>query len=993
VLTTTTVNVDGAGSRLEIADTIGIGSANASANAFLNITNGGAVVSAGGGIGTAFASTATKSVLISGPGSSWTVGGTLDLRNAASVSVLNGGAVSATTSRIGNGLGGTGSLLISGAGSTYSVTGDQQIGVNTGTGIVTLADGGHMTVGGVLTLASAATSTGILNIGGAEGQAATGAGTLDAATLVFGPGTGRVNFNHTDAAYEFSTAMSGGGAVNQTGPGTTILTGNNTYSGLTTIATGTLQIGNGGTTGTLGTGNVVNNGMLAFNRSDDVTYGGAISGTGALTKLGNGTLTLTGNNTYGGPTTIAAGTLQVGNGGTTGTLGGGDVVNNGMLAFNRSDDVTYGGDISGTGALTKLGNNTLTLTGDNSYTGDTTIASGRLELGNGGTSGSVLGDIIDNGVLAFNRSDTLGMPGVISGSGAVEQLGTGTTILIGDNTYTGGTTISAGTLQLGNGGASGSIEGDVTNNGTLAFNRSDTMTFSGIISGTGAIRQIGSGLTRLTGDSSGFTGTTSVEAGTLAVNGSLCGPLNVLAGGTLQGIGTVCDTTNAGIVAPGNSIGTLTVNGDYVGTGGLLEVEAVLGGDTSPTDLLHVTGNTSGTTDVQVINLGGAGAQTNEGIRIVQVDGASDGTFTLLGDYEFEGDQAVVGGAYAYRLYEGSTSAPGDGDWYLRSDLVDGDPDSGPLLQPGVPLYEAYAEVLQSFNKLGTMRQRIGNRQGVIESEDDPVLSGRFYADQSRYSPATSATGVSYDVTSTGLYLGSAGAIADGLVAGLNVRLGGTSTGVDSALGSGSIATTGLSAAGTLTWFAESGFYLDAQAQVSLFGSRLSSSTANRTLVSGNGGSGYGASLEIGQQIALGPNWSLTPQAQLAYSEVRFASFLDTFGAAVSLDNSQSLIGRLGLALDYGIEGSDETGQATSTRIYGTADLYYDFGGGSTATVSGLQLTNSNDPLWAGLGIGGSHSWGDGKYTIHGEALVKTGLANPGANAALGGTIGIRVAW
>lgn len=231
------------------------------------------------------------------------------------------------------------------------------------------------------------------------------------------------------------------------------------------------------------------------------------------------------------------------------------------------------------------------------------------------------------------------------------------------------------------------------------------------------------------------------------------------------------------------------------------------------------------------------------------------------------------------------------------------------------------------------------------------------------------------------------------LVAGLNVRFGGTSAGVDSAVGSGSIAATGLSAGGTLTWFADSGFYLDAQAQVSLFGSRLSSSTANRTLVFGNGGSGYGASLEVGQQIALGPNWSLTPQAQLAYSEVRFDSFTDTFGAAVSLDHSRSLIGRLGLAVDYDIKGRDEAGRGTSTRFYGTADLYYDFGGGNTATVSGLHLANSNDPLWGGIGIGGSHSWGDGKYTIHGEALVKTGLANPGANAALGGTVGIRVAW
>lgn len=85
--------------------------------------------------------------------------------------------------------------------------------------------------------------------------------------------------------------------------------------------------------------------------------------------------------------------------------------------------------------------------------------------------------------------------------------------------------------------------------------------------------------------------------------------------------------------------------------------ESVLGGDASLTDSIVVSGNTSGSTNVQVINLGGTGAQTVEGIRIVQVDGTSAGSFSLLGDYVFHGDQAVVGGAYAYRLYQGGSPA------------------------------------------------------------------------------------------------------------------------------------------------------------------------------------------------------------------------------------------------------------------------------------------------------------------------------------------------
>src|SRR5690606_15216526 len=128
------------------------------------------------------------------------------------------------------------------------------------------------------------------------------------------------------------------------------------------------------------------------------------------------------------------------------------------------------------------------------------------------------------------------------------------------------------------------------------------------------------------------------------------------------------------------------------------------GGDGSPSDLLIITGNSilgTGATQVGVINLGGAGAPTVEGIKIVDVRGASDpGAFSLVGDYVFEGDQAVVGGAYGYRLYQNGVSTPADGDWYLRSALVPVIPPvtpptpAAPLYQPGVPLYESYANVL-----------------------------------------------------------------------------------------------------------------------------------------------------------------------------------------------------------------------------------------------------------------------------------------------------------
>src|SRR4029079_2814499 len=110
---------------------------------------------------------------------------------------------------------------------------------------------------------------------------------------------------------------------------------------------------------------------------------------------------------------------------------------------------------------------------NNTYTGGTTINSGTLQLGNGGTTGSIIGDVTDNGTLAFNRSDSVIFNGAISGTGSVVNQGSGTLILTGTNTYTGGTTINNGTLQVGNGGTTGSIAGNVVDNGTLAFNRSD----------------------------------------------------------------------------------------------------------------------------------------------------------------------------------------------------------------------------------------------------------------------------------------------------------------------------------------------------------------------------------------------------------------------------------------------------------------------------------------------------------------------------------------
>src|SRR5260370_23470679 len=196
-------------------------------------------------------------------------------------------------------------------------------------------------------------------------------------------------------------------------------------------------------------------------------------------------------------------------------------------------------DGNGAADVTKTDRGTLILTGTNTYTGGTTISIGTLQLGNSGTTGSIVGNVIDNGVFAVKRSDTYTFAGVISGSGSFEQRGPGTTILIGKSTYAGGTTITAGTLQLGNGGTTGSITGNVIDNGILAFNRSDVVTFGGVISGTGSLQQNGTGTTVLDMDNT-YTGTTTGNSGSLIVDGSIASaPTLVTAGGFVGGTGLI----------------------------------------------------------------------------------------------------------------------------------------------------------------------------------------------------------------------------------------------------------------------------------------------------------------------------------------------------------------------------------------------------------------------------------------------------------------------
>ncbi|EHO5101070.1 autotransporter-associated beta strand repeat-containing protein [Salmonella enterica] len=287
-----------------------------------------------------------------------------------------------------------------------------------------------------------------------------------------------------------------GQSLTKTGAGTLILNAENTYTGGTTISDGTLVANN---VEALGTGNVTDNATLELNTGGD--FDNAISGSGQVVKSGDETLTLSGANSYTGGTTISGGTLVATN---VEALGSGDVTDNATLELNTGG--TFDNVISGSGQVVKSGDDALTLSGNNSYTGGTLISDGTLVASNVEALGS--GDVTNDAVLELNTGGDF--DNNIGGTGSVVKSGDETLTLSGANSYTGGTTISGGTLVATNVDALGT--GNVTDNATLELNASGT--FDNAISGSGQVVKSGDKTLTLSGANS-YSGATTISGGTL----------------------------------------------------------------------------------------------------------------------------------------------------------------------------------------------------------------------------------------------------------------------------------------------------------------------------------------------------------------------------------------------------------------------------------------------------------------------------------------------
>ncbi|HAF6024218.1 TPA: AIDA autotransporter-like protein ShdA, partial [Salmonella enterica] len=343
-----------------------------------------------------------------------------------------------------------------------------------------------------------------------------------------------------------------GQSLTKTGAGTLILNAENTYTGGTTISEGTLVANN---VEALGTGNVTDNATLELNTGGD--FDNAISGSGQVVKSGDKTLTLSGANSYTGGTTISGGTLVATN---VEALGSGDVTDNATLELNTGG--TFDNVISGSGQVVKSGDEMLTLSGANSYTGGTTISGGTLVASNVEALGS--GDVTDNATLELNTGGNF--DNAISGSGQVVKSGDDALTLSGNNSYTGGTLISDGTLVASNVEALGS--GDVTNDAVLELNTGGD--FDNAISGSGQVVKSGDKTLTLSGANS-YTGGTTISGGTLvASNVEALGSGDITDNATLE-LNTGGDFDNAisgsgQVVKSGDE--TLTLSGTNTYTGG-----------------------------------------------------------------------------------------------------------------------------------------------------------------------------------------------------------------------------------------------------------------------------------------------------------------------------------------------------------------------------------------------------------------------------------------
>jgi autotransporter-associated beta strand protein len=581
-------------------------------------------------------------------------------------------------------------------------------------GAIFVQSGGSLTLGGPLTVNGN-------NVSGGLGATATGNGSAfgsgfflnGSGTFTFSPSTGQ---SQTVSDVIADEAGSGGSSSNQwllskIGAGTLTLSGTNTYSGGTSVTgglinfssannfgSGLITLNGGGLQWASGTTTDISTRLAAFGaggatfdtNGNNVTLAASLSGPGGLTKIGAGTLTLSGTSGYTGTTNVNAGTLQAGatnafaassaftvaSGATLnlasfnqtiGSLAGAGSVILGSATLTAGGDntsTTFAGGISGAGGLIKTGNGALELAGTNTYTGGTTINGfGTLQLGDSGTTGSIVGSVVNNALLFVLNSNTSGITTITNNGGTFFQNGTSASSAV--ITSSGGgvllqfadTSNAANATITTNNGASTQFFGNSTGgNAQFITNASGTVDFSGTsgpagnnqitagsiagagtyslgsnqltvggnnlsttVSGTiqdggssggslASLVKVGTGTLTLTGANT-YTGGTIVNAGTLAVGSSTAlgtGDLTFANGTTLQAAANGLSLANAMTLNGTGTVDTqanaLTLAGNIVGSGGLTKIGAGILTLSGPSTYTGATNVNAGTLQAGVAN-------------------------------------------------------------------------------------------------------------------------------------------------------------------------------------------------------------------------------------------------------------------------------------------------------------------------------------------------------------------------------------------------------
>lgn len=840
-----------------------------------------------------------------------------------------------------------------------------------------------------------------------------------AVTLAGGPSS-MMTINTQTNNGTFAGNIDGLGSLVKTGSGTLSLYGNNLYQGGTKVKEGTLAINSdaslGGVNGLLELernttlkldGNVyMNSRPVIIGGGDNATlpqsviidtqgYTGVISqnidqSAGEKTELiktGTGTLGLYSNNTYSGGTWVKNGTVAIT---SPLSLGKSDV----QLGDHEDTSLDGSGSTQGT----------LRADADIDFRG-----SGKsIILNKGGGTINTNG----NAVILDENSLKDGIAGTASDLGRdLHKTGAGVLTLLNNQYYSGHTFIDQGILRL-----------DAVEPNTPLSNSKGLLNTSEVTIAAGA-RLEGQGIVGNSMNVQLNNSNAPVAANlTTIINNGTITP-------GLERFNNTFDSTDSQFVP-------LTLAGNYrAGKGAAVEIHTELLDDISNHGSLTIDGVIDSASDksgtgVVVIHQGGNGATTNHGIEIIRLRGSNSGAtqadlikqldenFHLVSDFKTsKGQNAVVAGAYSYIMES-------DKDWYDNPNnqaglfLRNATNNDGSLVpHPATPLYETYSLILGSLNKLPTLEQRIGHRpwlndkngyetgydRGKTEIYPNNVwmrvegMKGYYEPDLDSNKGSTSSYRLRFSRVNVGVDM-PIYENADGsrLLAGINGNMSKAWSDIDSIHGSGDITTTGYGLGATLTWYNHNGFYTDAQAWHNWFKSDIDSNTITTDLdqVKGNHAKGYALSLEVGRIFDLNQHWSLTPQAQIAYSRVNFDSFTDIQNSIIINEKDYvGLEGRLGLALNYEKSHLDSSGKMRRNKLYILGNIHQEFKGDSTVSISGVDYESKMNNTWVSVGVGGSHNWDNDRFSIYGELSLASSTKKFGEEYELAGEIGLRIAF